>query len=110
MVANGVRRGAHCLVWEYTYGPVPDGLHVLHRCDNPPCCNPEHLFLGTPLDNMRDKVAKGRHANTQKTHCPQGHPYMGDNLRIERGGGRRCRVCHKIEERRRRRATGPRPD
>ena len=41
-------------------GEVPDCLHVLHRCDNPVCINPDHLFLGTDKDNMRDKQAKGR--------------------------------------------------
>ena len=41
-------------------GPFPDELCVLHRCDNPPCCNPEHLFLGTNYDNTLDKIAKGR--------------------------------------------------
>ena len=42
------------------YGPIPDGLHVLHRCDNRICINPDHLFLGTALDNMADMKAKQR--------------------------------------------------
>jgi hypothetical protein len=51
---------AHRVAWELTYGPVPDGLFVCHRCDNPPCCNPAHLFLGSAADNNHDKCAKGR--------------------------------------------------
>ena len=51
---------AHRVAWEFTYGPIPSGLLICHRCDNPPCCNPEHLFLGTVSENAVDSVAKGR--------------------------------------------------
>lgn len=57
---NGLRTSAHR--WAYTsfVGDIPEGMQVLHRCDNPKCINVDHLFLGTPLDNMRDKCSKGR--------------------------------------------------
>lgn len=50
----------HRLAWELEYGPIPPGINVLHHCDNPPCCEPTHLFLGTQADNARDMMAKGR--------------------------------------------------
>lgn len=52
---------AHRVAWEITFGSVPKGLFVLHRCDNPPCVRPSHLFLGTAADNSKDMVAKGRY-------------------------------------------------
>ncbi len=51
---------AHRAAWILTYGEIPESMSVLHRCDNPPCCNPNHLFLGTHLDNVRDRHLKGR--------------------------------------------------
>src|SRR6185295_10809571 len=51
---------AHRIAWRLTNGAIPDGLRVLHRCDNPPCCNPAHLFLGSDADNVADCIAKGR--------------------------------------------------
>lgn len=54
---------AHRRGWKLLFGPIPDGLWVLHRCDNPPCVNPKHLFLGTAGDNARDRARKGRNGD-----------------------------------------------
>lgn len=51
---------AHRAAWIITKGPIPKGILVCHKCDNPPCCNPNHLFLGTHLDNRRDCMQKKR--------------------------------------------------
>jgi len=58
---------AHRMAWLLTNGPIPPGLHVLHRCDNPPCCNPAHLYLGNDWANQRDRVTRGR-GNTGSKH------------------------------------------
>lgn len=57
---DGRMEKTHRQAWVLTFGAIPPGLQVLHRCDNPPCINPDHLFLGTNLDNVADRVAKGR--------------------------------------------------
>lgn len=59
----GLQIGAHRLAWILAKGDIPIDLQVLHRCDEPFCCNPSHLFLGTRTDNMADKMIKGRAAS-----------------------------------------------
>ena len=57
---EGQTEKAHRVAYFIEHGYIPEGMHVLHRCDNPPCCRPDHLFLGTNEENVHDKVAKGR--------------------------------------------------
>lgn len=62
---------AHRYSWQMQYGEIPPDMDVLHRCDVPLCVNPDHLFLGTHTDNMRDKIAKGRANYSNKYPRPR---------------------------------------
>jgi hypothetical protein len=87
----------HRWVWEQFNGPIPEGMEVMHSCDNPPCFLLEHLSLGTRLDNARDMAQKGRSGRGNRPRrdvCRNGgHPIM------ERNGHRWCPTCRKAHRR-----------
>jgi hypothetical protein len=67
---GGRSHGAHRASYETFKGPIPAGLLVCHRCDNPSCVNPDHLFLGTVRDNAQDMIAKGRKPRMAGSSAP----------------------------------------
>jgi hypothetical protein len=70
MHTQGKCQLAHRLAYAAVYGAIPKGMLCLHKCDTPACCNPEHLFIGTQDDNMKDMVRKGRSARRCGDACP----------------------------------------
>ncbi len=101
-----VSKSVHRLVAGIVYGEIPKGMLVCHHCDVRHCCNPEHLYIGTVLDNARDAKERGRSVNiltarnASKTHCAQGHPFSNENVQRNKAGHRMCRTCRLQEGRR----------
>ncbi len=88
---------AHRLSYRNFVGPFDESLFVLHKCDNRPCVNPDHLYAGTQAQNISDMVTRGRHKNQVKDHCIRGHSLSGTNVRLRReNGARQCIRCIKI--------------
>lgn len=83
--------GAHCMAWALANGPIPNGMMVLHSCDNPPCCNPAHLFIGTHSDNMKDAAAKGRLALQQRGRIQRATGTRHHNSRLTEDNVREIR-------------------
>ena len=67
---NKKRMRVHRYSYERFIGPIPEGMFVCHHCDNPPCVNPKHLFLGTNIDNILDSSKKGRRSKNNLSGCP----------------------------------------
>ena len=90
--------------WLVLRGPIPAGLEPDHLCRVRCCVNPDHMELVTHLENVRRGKAGKR--MLERTHCPKGHPYAGENLIIRTTGARRCRECSRLSDEERRRKRG----
>lgn len=88
----GKRIGAHRAAYGVWVDDIPDGLWVLHHCDNPPCVNPDHLFIGTQLDNANDCVSKGR-AGLHGRGNGITHSVCGTTLAVSPKGQKYCPKC-----------------
>jgi ribosomal 50S subunit-recycling heat shock protein len=93
---------AHRHSWALTNGPIPEGMWILHHCDNKPCVNPAHLYAGTRVENTQDAVDRGRIHSPKQDRCPAGHLKAGDNLIVVRTRqylAYRCRICERARKR-----------
>ena len=81
---DGKSFGAHRMAWKLAYGDIPNGMLICHHCDNGKCCNPNHLFLGTYLDNMQDMKSKGRQVHLYGDNDPKSKLKSEEVLEIVR--------------------------
>lgn len=97
VMINGKKKGTHRVVWELTFKAViPAGYFACHHCDNPPCVNPKHIFIGTNKDNMLDAMKKGRlKIQPRKPFCKYGHPTTIENTKFRNRGDKECLRCRK---------------
>lgn len=96
IMINYKRHMAHAYSWVIANGKIPKGLWVLHHCDNPPCVNPKHLFLGNASDNAIDCVLKGRHPSSKlnPAKVKEIRKMIADGNAIRKIGNK-FGVCHK---------------
>lgn len=105
---DGHTISAHRVSYELLVGPIPDGLELDHLCRNRWCVRPDHLEPVVHVENVRRSPL----GPSARTHCPQGHPYEGDNLYVKPSGRRVCVTCRRArasEYRRRKRLKKPGP-
>lgn len=108
---DGKTTSTHRISYMIHKGDIPGGMVVCHTCNNPPCVNPDHLYLGTAYDNMRQAADEGRLAPQQKTHCKNGHEFTPENTKMVKQGSkpgrdpnatyRVCRECLKAQRKKR---------
>jgi hypothetical protein len=91
----------HRWMIEATQRKLQPGEVARHKCDNPPCINPDHLHPGTQKDNIRDAIAQGKQQfhPSRYTACKNGHQYTPETLWVDKYGFRHCRTCQRIRQR-----------
>lgn len=107
--SSGLRGAAHRFSYAAFKGPVPKNTVVRHRCDNPPCVNPDHLELGSQWDNVQDQKKRGtwtsplarrkKFINGVPVCQKRDHPLVGENIRRFPDGKIACRECHRMSAR-----------
>ncbi len=92
---DGKMQGVHRISWHLFRGEIPAGMFICHHCDNPPCVNPDHLFVGTNQDNLNDMMAKG---GKWRDTCSHGHTMRLGTFYVRPGPNtqRVCLVCRRL--------------
>lgn len=99
LVWQGRHVKAHRFAYALVHGAIPAGLQIHHRCEDPACCNPDHLELVSPREHQARHPLSGATAGKrEQTHCKRGHPLAGENVYRYRNR-RKCRACNALRQR-----------